>query len=134
MYIRSITNIKQLKKQILLETEKELIEELCKIKDSIKALENRNKKNVLQPYCNFALGYYLTQTTILKQNRATHQQHHQAFKEHAPGSVQEVKKNRIRYQTKNLLLAKSADGCSKFTSKGNVLLGFEHLTHEICRQ
>jgi hypothetical protein len=66
MYIRSITNIKQLKEhQILLETEKELIEELCKVKDSIKAQKNRNKKRVCLSfsyftYCNFALGYYQT--------------------------------------------------------------------------
>jgi hypothetical protein len=40
---RSITNIKQLKHQILLETEKELIEELCKIKDSIKAQKIETK-------------------------------------------------------------------------------------------
>jgi hypothetical protein len=47
MYIRSITNIKQLKEhQILLETEKELIEELCKVKDSIKAQKIETKKGV----------------------------------------------------------------------------------------
>jgi hypothetical protein len=69
MYIRSITNIKQLKEhQILLETEKELKEELCKIKDSIKAQKNRNKKRcaprllALLVLCvTFALGYYLKQ-------------------------------------------------------------------------
>jgi hypothetical protein len=174
MYIRSITNIKQLKEhQILLETEKQLKEELCKIKDSIKAPEkSKQKKGVplvlalLVLFVTFALGYYLTNNKLEQNEEATktNTEHPlQSFftddqnktvtlgflnekevQEYAPGSAFEGKwKLKEPYKiplpgSKKpgiYLLAKSADVimmCSKFTSnKGNVLLGFEHLTHEI---
>jgi hypothetical protein len=77
MYIRSITNIKQLKEhQILLETEKELKEELCKIKDSIKAQKIETKRvcpvlAILGLCVTFALGYYLTNNKWEQNEEAT---------------------------------------------------------------